>query len=96
MVRRWPEDTQRYTCDAPITGQTTAPSALCARGVLADEPVVSWMPSREALRRQITRYCAGEYWLCPLCEAVDGKYARREEESGSDHDHRPCAGDEEE
>lgn len=48
------------------------------------------------MRRQITRYCAGEYWLCPLCEAVDGKYARREEESGSNHDHRPCAGDEEE
>ena len=32
------------------------------------------------MRRQITRYCAGEYWLCPLCEAVDRKYARREEE----------------
>lgn len=69
---------------------------IVCEGVLADEPVINWMPSREALRRQIQRYCAGEYWMCPLCEAIDGKYARREEESGSDHDHRPCAGDQEE
>lgn len=28
---------------------------IVCEGVLADEPVVSWMPSREALRRLLTR-----------------------------------------
>lgn len=54
---------------------------IVCEGVLADDPVVSWMPSREALRRQITRPRGGGdrvLWERNLDLWRNGETARQE------------------
>ena len=49
-------------------------SAITCEGMLPGSSVKSNLGNGEALRRQITRHCAGDYRSCPWYRTLWGKY----------------------
>lgn len=47
---------------------------IVCEGITRGASLSSFYQRRESYKQQMERFCAGDYWNCPICAALDEKY----------------------